>query len=125
MMHGRDHARQDLDGFNEVFFLLQRRRKFLVDGEVGKLALGGYGERVGHLEYEIGWASARMRPAVLEVGQLGRQWRLTFGGSTISPGGDGLDLLRRQTPIIAELAKPPIRTPRRHLSPDPLVFDGA
>src|SRR5947199_1326925 len=115
MMHGRYYARENLNGFQKVFFLFELRWKFLVDGEIGKLPLGRNFERLSHLKDKIGRPPGRMGPAVFKNRYLSRQRRITFRSTSINPIDDGLDLLRSQAPIIAECAIPPICTPRRHL----------
>ena len=92
-MHGRYHARENLNGFQEVFFPLQLPWKLLVDREVGKLSLGRNPERVSHLNDKIWRSPGRMGPAIFENRQFGHQWRVTFGSAAINPRDDGLDLL--------------------------------
>src|SRR5437667_5974235 len=108
MMHGRYYTRENLNGFQKVLFLFELGWKFLVDGEIGKLPLGGNFERLSHLEYKIGRPTGRMAPAFFKNRHLGRQRRITFGSAGINPIDDGLDLLRSQPPIIAKCAVPPI-----------------
>ena len=123
VMHGGNHARKHLNCFEEVLLLLQLGGKVLIDGEVGKLALGRNVERVGHLNDEVGGPPRWMRPAVLELRQPGCQRRVTFRRASIRPGHDCVDLLARQPAVVAELAISGIRAPRWHFPSQDLVFD--
>src|ERR1051326_196812 len=124
MMHGGYYSRQDLNGFQEVFFLFELRRKLLVNREVRKFSLRRNFERLSHLKDVIGRTSGRMRPAFLEGRQLRSQRRVTFESATINPRDDRLHLLRSQAPVIAEGSKSRIGAPWRHYTFHNFIFDG-
>lgn len=108
-----------------MLFLLQLRRQLLIDREVRQLALRRDAEGVRHLDHHVGRPSGWMGPSVRELRQPRRERRVAFRRAGVGPGRDGLDLLGRQAPVVAERAIAAVGAPRRHLAPEHLVLDGA
>src|SRR2546426_9987380 len=110
MMHGRYYARENLNGFQKVLFRFELRWKFLVDGEIGKLPLGGDFERLSHLEGKIGRPPGGMAPTLFKNWHLRRQRRVTFRTARIHPIDGRLGSLRTQAPFLAKRATPAVFT---------------